>query len=446
MTWTAPRREDAEVNCRYCGNTGKFPNHAAFDYLNATHELFACPACGSLHYDPMDLSGNDTSTMSADQRENGHRYYLETGYSPDYVVRAALVGLPDSHPLRFVDAGCGAGLALYFAREILGLPASGFEPTESGALGRELFDLDIRPVWLDRNSVGEAAEFANQPCFLHFNSVLEHLDDPRETLEGLIHLLPVKAISAVVPSGLTVNRSSPFIEQISFLAPGDHGHFPTPKGMRLMFRNLGFEHVHVGDFGSLMHVAASSEPIHAMSDRALGVATDHLLLRLSGHPHPWVSKGAHARLVVRLTARGQHAAAVPHMKAIGVSFDKPMDAEMERAPDSGRDWNGVPFYTGAVSFWLGVACMMSQEADHAIEHFGTLDRFVERLRIDYPQYALQPIVLNWEAKLLTARILRTAGREAEANALLESIVAAGQDSQNGPSGAMVAKARTALAA
>lgn len=449
MSWHASAaRSSASLRCRYCAANENFPHSASFEHAGRQHSLFACPDCASLLYDPLDISGNDTSLMAPRQEQLGRKYYLETGYSADFVARGVLVGLPDKSPIRFVDIGCGMGMSLAFARDLMNLPVTGFEPTSSGRMGSEIFGIDIRDVWLTEKTADAVADLKDQPCFLHFNSVLEHLADPRETLSALLDLLPVHAVSAIVPDGAAVQTSEPFIDQLSILAPGDHGHLPTALGLENMMRALGFGHVRVTGFRQLLHVAASHSEVPALTDRSIAIATELFLDRLALNPHPWVRSGALARLICRTAARGDRRRSEAYAETLGISVERPLDDAIDWDDESAgagvMDWESFPFYAVPVSFWLGMSAFHAGDYSLSLRHLECAGRITASLAKTYPHFALESTFLNWEAIFIRARIMANQGRGNDAQALLRRILDAGGDPTFDPPARVISRARAEL--
>lgn len=448
MSWHASSSAIANLNCRYCAANENFAHAASFEHGGRSHSLFACPDCASLLYDPLDISGNDTSLIPQHLEQLSRKYYLETGYSADFVTRGVLVGLPDTSPIHFVDIGCGMGMSLAFARDLLNLPVTGFEPTSSGRMGSEIFGIDIRDVWLTEETADAAADLKDRPCFLHFNSVLEHLADPKETLSALLDLLPVQAVSAIVPNGVAVQTSEPFIDQLSILAPGDHGHLPTAQGLENMMRALGFDHVRVTSFRQLLHVAASHSEVPALTDRAIGIATELFLDRLSINPHPWLRSGALARLICRTAARGDRRRSETYAETLGISAARPLDDGMNWADESAEagalDWERFPFYAVPVSFWLGMSAFHAGDYSLSLRHLECAGRITAILAKTHPNFALESTSLNWEGMFIRARILANQGRGNDAQILLRSILDAGGDPAFDPPARIISRARAAL--
>ena len=90
--------------------------------------------------------------------------------------------------------------------------------------------------------------------------------------------------------------------------------------------------------------------------------------------------------------------------------------------------------------------LLAGETELALHHLDSVERFTERMIGEYPQYALEPNILNWEGRLLRARILGGNARHDDARRVLNAIVAEAGDPLLGPTAGVVTRARSALAA
>lgn len=239
-------------NPRPCPLCSAEPKGPAFPWVSsynaAEYRYFGCSACGTRYIDPVP----DAAAMAAmyGSGEYHEEFYEGEGHAP-YEQTAARIATHLPKGARVLDYGCGAG-HLIAALKARGMAAEGAEFSASAAAnaaarsGCRVHDL-TEGIWRE----------AGPWQAIHLGDVIEHLPDPRATMEGLLPLIaPGGLLSAEGP--LEANKSLVSGAVLLFghakrrLRPGFTGEFPPyhllfakAAGQRAFFRRLpGLHEVH----------------------------------------------------------------------------------------------------------------------------------------------------------------------------------------------------------
>ena len=132
-----------------------------------------------------------------------------------------------------LDFGAGSGGLVHGLRSI-GIDAEGVEPSAAGrALARDLYGIDLMPSLDDVSHSRYDAVI-----LLH---VLEHIPDPRADLEALGARLTPNGVAFIeVPHAGSVEMWLPSRRR-GILDPPAHLHHFTPKTLRALLENAGYE-------------------------------------------------------------------------------------------------------------------------------------------------------------------------------------------------------------
>jgi hypothetical protein len=443
--WLDETRPPALLRCVYCGAEEAFPHAMSLRFCGLPWHLHRCPRCDSLTYDMAGVANLPRPEIADYYYKLHARYYLEAGYNTDFIVLCALAALGDlpDDALRdriFFDVGAGIGLGAYFVQETFGADVLAIEPSPSGALGRAIFGIDLRPDYFEDLAPEVMARLKGKPCLVHLNAVVEHLVDPRGTLETLVAALNVETLAIVVPDGGAVDPSMPLLDALGTLSPNEHLHLPTEKGLIAFMRHLGFAHHAITASSGLLICVGARQPVSIPSPRSVALASMLLLERLACHPHRDVASGAAARLLPRAVLRRSQA--MLGMLRATLAVNPPALLAALRG-DAGFD--RIPLHLASTCFWLAVDAVAEGRLADACAHLDVVEAFADRIAEMFPQYSSQPQQYKWEARLYRAQLLLAAGDAEAAAGTARGMVAARTDLRGGPDARQVARAEAMLA-
>ncbi|MCW3477666.1 class I SAM-dependent methyltransferase [Limobrevibacterium gyesilva] len=451
MQWLDTRRAPAALRCTYCGTSGDFAHHTSFSYMGRDYALYCCPLCASLIYDPPDIVVAIPKPYTEAYKQNirvGNKYYLESGYSADFIARcglAAMSGVPQAawKDHLFVDVGAGLGLGSYLIQSMFDIETLVIEPSYTGELGRELLGIEIHNAYFEHLPADVMARLERKPTLLHLNSVIEHLRDPGAVIRELMQRTRIEVIAAIVPDAAAIDTNASFTAMLPYLAPGDHLHLPTAEGMRRLFHGLGFAHCEVRQVGALLMAVGAQRPIASPSQAEIDAARDRFLAKLVGHPNVQVAGGAAARLLPLALATGDEAL----LGRIRARFAQDLDAgQLTAMVKGGGTWAEIPFHLGPTAFWLAVDAFSRHVSEAGYVWLDLVEAFAERIAVDYPPYSMQSLDFKWESRMYRAHFLAAEGRGRAAAIWLESVVESAADAVRGARPEQVARARVALEA
>lgn len=440
------------IKCIYCNQVGQFPHHSSFDYIGREFALFRCPTCESLMYDPQELWYTIPKPYTAEYKEAtriGCKYYLEGGYSADFVVHCALAALggvsASTHKDHlFVDVGAGMGLASYFVKTTCNIEVVVIEPSYSGEIGKEMLGIEIHNAYFEDLPAPVIKKLKRKPTLLHLNSVVEHLRDPAAVIRELMERTQIDAIASVVPDGDKIDPKMPFSALLPYLAPGDHLHLPTVEGMRRFYAQLGFEHCEVRDMGGLLVAVGSRFPIELPTEEVILATRDVFLRKLMKHPNAYAAYGAAGRLLPN-SIFGKDPALLNELRSY---FQKAIDPQkyLDLLKGSTATWDDIPFNLASISFWMGVDCFARGLNAEAYVWMDLVDAVADRIVKDLPHFAMESLDYKWEARLHRSHhVVAQAKQElAKAQQCLDSVVAAAADTVNGPRPDKIQRAKDAL--
>jgi hypothetical protein len=443
--WLSLQRDSVELRCVYCGNAGAFPHQVSFMFGGLPWHLHRCPQCDSLIYDQANIFARPANNPITDGEYEIHaKHYLEVGYNIDYLVLCALLAFGDvpeeqARGRIFFDVGAGMGLGTYFVSEMFGTDVLAIEPSFTGRIGQRIFNIDLRPDHFEELGPEVMQRLRSKPCLVHLNSVVEHLVDPRVTLEALIADIEVETLAIVVPNAADATAS--FLHALPTLSPPEHLHLPTSDGMVRLLEHLGFAHHAVEPMGSLLIALGGRQPVSIPSHQAMKPVRDRFLERLLHHAHPHVAHGAAARLLPEAVNFQQQALLACLRQSFG---DKLKPQELLTWLRYDADFDRIPFHLAPTCYWLAVDAVSQAQFGAALEMLDVVEAFANRIAAQYPQYSEQPQQYKWLARLYRSDVLRATGRNVEADVVLAGVIASASDTMGGASVDHVRQAREHL--
>jgi hypothetical protein len=449
MKWLDISKEPCALECVYCGQSGKFPHVKSYDHEDETLSLYACTRCKSLIYDLSEISAPVVSQTDAPDGviSNEARWTVETGFSSYHVAACAMSSLPEipDHELRnhvFVDVGAGMGMASHFVKTLFGMPVVTIEPSYTGKLAQEILGLHVHRAYFEDLPEDVLAELANKPCFLHLNSVVEHLVDPAAVLADMIGRARVDVLAAIVPDGAAMDFNGPFLNALPFLAPRDHRHLPTELGVELLLKRLGFQHVAVEVSAGLLTGIGSRYPMPVSSERMNRLSEQVFLENLKRHPNPIVATGGASRLLPGAVLNG-NTPLVAELVSFFSYEDRAGDL-LEKVVN--RDWDHLEFHLGQTCYWLAYTALQGGRLPNALALLEITKAFADAMADDYPPQCMTALEYKWAAMILESHILNAMGDPAAAEGPLLAVIAAKSDPKQGPRDTYVHQAEIALQA
>lgn len=447
MYWLDTAKTPCPLRCVYCSAKGAFEHKQSFWHEEDIFSLYECPSCGSLTYDLSDIAAPIVPQQDLISPEGwmATRYYIEAGYSAHYVAMCALAALPDTAAITsrdhaFVDIGAGLGLASSFVKNVFGMTTVTVEPSYMGKLSGEKLGLEVHRAYFEDLPISLLAPLQIKPCHLHLNSVVEHLVDPFEALIGMMSRAKVETLAVIVPDGAAIDFGGPFLGALQYLAPRDHRHLPTARGIASLVERLGFGHVHVEPTHGLLTAVGAHAPVAFPSERAVTIAEQLFLEHLMRQPDPMVSSGGAARLIP-FAALNRNGPLLAQMRA---RFPFEEDTEALLARIAARAWDGLPFHLGQSCYWLAYDALASGRLPGALALLRIVCAFGDLMAEDFPHFAMTALDYKWMALLLKAHILSLETRYADAEAPLRALLASRTDTTNGARGSHIAQAESDL--
>jgi hypothetical protein len=447
MHWLDITVAPCVLQCAYCGEKAAFPQAVSFEHEGETFSLHKCTACESLIYDMRGIVAPIAPLIDLRDGEvpREARYTIETGFSSHHVAACALAALPeipenDLKSYVFVDVGAGLGMGSYLVKTLFGLRTVTIEPSFTGKIAHEMLGLEVHRAYFENLPDHILNELANRPCLLHLNSVVEHLLDPETTLTDMMARARVEVIAAIVPDGAWIDPKASFLSALPFLAPRDHRHLPTEKGLAIFLRRLGFDHVSIEVTPGLLTGIGSRHPIPTPTERTVKLAEQVFLEELKRHPNPLVAGGGASRMLNRAVLNGNG----PLTAELARHF--PYEAQSASILETVRNgaWDDLPFHLGPTCYWLATVALQNGRFSNGMALLEITKAFADAMARDYPSLAMTSIDYKWAALLMESRARAGHGDMPGAKAALNKILDSKSDSSQGARADYVSQAEANL--
>ncbi|MBS0250906.1 MAG: hypothetical protein JSR78_07550 [Proteobacteria bacterium] len=368
------------------------------------------------------------------------KYYLEAGYSPEFITACALAAVPprfrgDRNAV-FVDIGAGYGLSSFFVERILKSTAMAVEPGSWAELGARELGLNVHRALFENLPADVLGSLSGKQVLLHLNSVVEHLVDPLAAIQSIMKTSKIDVLAAVVPDGASINMQDPFIGHVGTLAPGDHLHLPTIEGMRIFLGRLGFKHTAVKRAGALLIAVGAYEPVVLPDDSEIKAYTRQLLDKLVELPNTNVSAGARIRALGIAVADGD----VQRQQQLIEGM--PMLSDYLHSQLSTFD--ELPYYLPMAAFFVGSYWLQSGDIHRAYNWFSIADTSSLHFQNLHPGYSAAATDFGWAARLFLAHAAACLGNREEARLCLEKVIDSQHDLVRGAKSHFVKSAEEQL--
>jgi len=215
-------------------------------------ELYRCPACDTLRFDPPGVR----DFADVDQvGDDSLRHYVDVGGGVVETIGPLLAGREHGSLL---DVGCGFGFTVDFWLRGRRGEAIGIESAAYGRAGARAFGVPILAERLDRCPALAGRRFD----VVYASEVIEHVADPRgfvRTLAAFVAPDGVLVLTTPAASYVRPDRAGPGL--LAALAPGFHGFLLSTRAFEEGVRASGFAHVEVRVDGVRQVLRASRVPL-----------------------------------------------------------------------------------------------------------------------------------------------------------------------------------------
>jgi SAM-dependent methyltransferase len=227
--------------------------------------MLICDACCCSFYEkPADLEGEGAHYESDEMLTRGRAsLYIQQGAGLSQLL-LPLARLPAPAGSHYLDIGCGFGFTLDFARHARGWQASGVDPAQIAALGRERLGVTIEPRHFANGGSGAAA----LRDVVMAAETIEHVWDPVAFLKEIRGVLkPGGILVLTTPDAREIDPGTPLGLLATILSPELHTILQSAESLYMILGLAGFEYRSVERAGSSLVAFAS--------DAAFLLAEDH---------------------------------------------------------------------------------------------------------------------------------------------------------------------------
>ncbi len=271
IAWAPPGAPAASLACRSCGAAGlktalltaraRLAGQAPMQV-----RLLDCPVCGCAFAEA--AAGYDYTTGGQGQGSSdalSTALYVEAGAGLWPIVRTlARLRLPEG--AAYTEVGCGFGFGLDFAVRARGWRGRGIDPSPLAAAGRALLGLPIESRFFGEGAQDDAALQGGADCIMA-SEVLEHVEDPRGFLAGLVRgLAPAGLLVLTTPDRAMLRPDVPMAELVPIVSAGAHLTLQTQRGLRGRLADAGLGYAEVTADGAQLVAYASRVPFSLERD------------------------------------------------------------------------------------------------------------------------------------------------------------------------------------
>lgn len=252
-----PKLRLRETSCNLC-HTGE-SEHL---FSVRSFHVVRCPGCGLVYLNPMPDPEDIAGVYSAEYYRNenatedtslGYRDYLKLRDHHEFVADELLRPLKDARPGTVLDVGCGMGTMLGRFRE-LGWDAYGVDVSPyATSYARD--ELGLRVVTGSVEEAGLPEGFFDLVTVVH---VIEHLPDPRGTLEALHRLVKPGGIAVIATHDIRGLWPRIVRGRWRHLNIPEHLYFFSRSSLNRMLEEAGFRTFRITETATLAAVTSDT--------------------------------------------------------------------------------------------------------------------------------------------------------------------------------------------
>lgn len=289
----------------HCENDESFAHIASHDNVLGAHKtddsLLKCKNCGSIYY----LGTKVVGYLSGD--ETGHKkftdHYFLVGCGIDLGVELLTTYGQECETL--LEVGCGAGFSIDYWCNFKHKRAIGLEAAYYGAIGRQVFDIDIRNTY-----IGPADPPMGKFDIVMSTEVIEHVEDPSSFIAALKNNLAEDGVLILTtPAAEYINATGNLSMLLAALSPGFHHFLLSEAAMKSLLNENGFTNIEIKIRNERM-IACARLGNYKIKKQPFDQAEYIDYLRfLVTNPTEIIAEGALVRLFKELVNKGDYQSA-----------------------------------------------------------------------------------------------------------------------------------------
>lgn len=436
--------EPVETVCPACDASGPKPFKVKCSWdldasdggasVSQAFNFYGCPNCGCVFPHPFIQPRYEEDFGDA----NYARLHAQFWAGIEFMIRP-LVAVHRLRPVQsFVDAGCGFGYTVDFARRIFGARSLGLDPSAYAQDGARALGVEILPAYLSDAPLPENM----RADLLYCSEVIEHVEDPARFMRMLRgHLQPGGVLALTTPDAGCVapGHSAPAIVIMSALCPGFHRQIFSANALRAALHGAGFAHAKIIPFAHRLIAFASDSPIVMEAtlepDHAAYAGYLEALAADCDPARSDIRHGAVYRLLDHYVSRGDW----PRAEAVFSTAEELLQqdyrlsfAEPERVPALLAEITDLADWPAKLPYWLpfglhfaGMLHLNGRDDPVGARRLyrATHTAIVEAMRLG----VVAETAIYWQAVLNEAIAALVAGDSAGAEAVFDRILAAANE-------------------
>lgn len=383
-------------NCPICHseNSESFAHIVSHDYFFDTHEtddsLIKCKNCGSIFY----LDTKIVGYLNGD--EDGHKkftdHYFLVGCGIDLGVE--LLATYGHEYENLLEVGCGAGFSVNYWSNFKHKQALGLEAAYYGAIGRQVFDIEVRDTYISPSDP-PIAKFD----IVMSTEVIEHVENPSNYIAALKNNLSEDGVLILTtPAAEYINEAGNPSMVLAALSPGFHYFLLSEAAMQRLLNENGFTNIEITIRNERMIVCASLNG-QKIRKRAFDRAEYIDYLRyLAKNSTKVIAEGALQRLFKELINKGDYQSAgdiLPELFALireKYSLDLSILISSLQASQNREALTeylyGAPPYLGVLLYYMGLYySRKSEDMINKLLCFGMAYQLLTSITAAAPQFA-----------------------------------------------------------
>ncbi len=216
------------------------------------YSLYKCEKCDVVFYHPFPIIDYSVHTDSMDAVKD----YVQINANVEGLLLSLMKFIPQGSYTSMIEVGCGFGFSLDFAKHILGMKVTGYEPSLYGEIGAKELGINIQRKLLTSDEVK-----GNRADIIFLSEVLEHIDEPLPFLQLLRSALNENGVLILTtPNYRRLKRDLENPSDLALLSPGAHVILYGQESLELILKKAGFKHVEVqASENSLIAIASGRE-------------------------------------------------------------------------------------------------------------------------------------------------------------------------------------------